>query len=339
MQKVVVQLVRVSVAVLFGVIGRRVVMGCISSKAAGEDERDHVASAKKTSPNVVPLGVADADGKVITSKMDDRGYAKHSPAMAGGVGNGDTSATNKNKEVTLSSLPADPEADPSGQVLSVPRATVTVGERERAELKVKNLRDRLENDITRCEDVLRDEGRLALQLRREGREASARVLVRRRLMLKRKIEGAETMLTSVADMLHGLEVAQDNRRLVDALERGTQAINELSREVSVERVQQALDGHRQAIAYVDEVNSLIKSENVTASKAHAGGDGLADDEYEDTMRQLAEEFGSDAQPLPPVENDVVGDHIPNVPTEMPIAPDVRANGETRSQTSGAMLAS
>lgn len=336
MHKAIVEFVRVSVAVLVGVIGPRVVMGCLASKSADAQKRDNMTAAQKTSTGVVPIGVADADGKIMT-KMGDREYTKSSMATGSAVDNSE----GKKKEPTLASLPADPEADPSGQVLSVPRATVSVGDRERAELKVKNLRDRLENDITRCEEVLQDEGRLALQMRREGREVSARVLVRRRLMLKRKMERAETMLTSIGDMLHGLEVAQDNRRLVDALERGTEAINELSRDVSVDRVQEALHGHREAIAYVDEVNSLIKSDASAASPTRVG-DGLADDDYENTMRHLAEEFGSDAIALPPgdQEDSEAVDRIPDAPTEMPAAvPSSRIDNETHTQPSGAMIAS
>lgn len=109
-------------------------------------------------------------------------------------------------------IPADPEADVSVQVLSVPRAAVTVRDQERAELKLKNLRNHLESTISRAETRLSDEGRFASSLRRDGCNTEARILMPRRVYTRAKITVADHMLGTVMYMIDGLKQAQDNRR-------------------------------------------------------------------------------------------------------------------------------
>lgn len=210
-------------------------------------------------------------------------------------------------DVAVTALPADPDADPSAQVLSVPRAAVTVGDRERAELRVKNLRDKLHSSISRSEDVLHDEARMAIRLRREGRDASARVLLHRRVLLKAKIGRAEAMLSGVMDMIEGLEQAQDNKRLVEALERGTFAINEIAKDVSIERMDDALMDSHAAIDYVNSINEVV----------HIDANDMSDADFEHMMVDIENEFGDD---IDAGAGRVDEPDIPEVPAEMPEMP-------------------
>lgn len=210
-------------------------------------------------------------------------------------------------DTTIRRPEAEIDADASGQVVSVPRAAVTVGQRERAELRVKNLRDKLSSSIAQSEQVMQDEGRLALKFRKEGREASARILIQRRQLLKNKIARAETQLSTVYDMIEGLEQAQDNKNLMLAIEQGTQAINDITKDVSVDRMQSVLADNREAIQYVETLGDILKSE---AQDIDAGFD------YDAAFEQLEDEQ---------LEEQSTGataavQAIPDVPAVSPIEP-------------------
>lgn len=208
----------------------------------------------------------------------------------------------------LQHVVTDPTAagiDASGQVLSVPRSTVNIGDRERAQLKLKNLRDTLEVSITKSETLLKDEGRLAVELKRSGNPVSARILVRRRKALKDRIQKAEIMLEKVSELIHSVEIAIDNNKLINALDSGAKAIHEIHNQVSIDTAQSALADHRQAIAYAQQVNDVIGQE--------AGEVG--EEEYEETMKWLEEQ---DEEYVEKQESGKVDDHMfPQVPNTVP----------------------
>lgn len=301
------ELIGAGIALVVGFVGQQVVMGCFQSTAR--------EGRRRKEPR--PTG---EESQLPTQASPARtGKEPVLPASSGAEAEAEAEAGAKAK--------ANAEKSASDKVLSVPRATVSVGERERAELKVKNLRDKLEATISRSESVLFDEARLAVQLHREGRAASARVLIRRRRLLHAKIESAEVQLSSVLDMLAGLEAAQDSRRLVDALEQGSRAINDIVRDVSVERMTNALQDHREAVEYVQQVGNLVRD---------SAAPDVGDADYAATMRQLEDEFGAEdelvgpQQDVPLDEGDAQQDletapaegvsRIPDVPTEVPDAP-------------------
>lgn len=208
----------------------------------------------------------------------------------------------QHKQMTASTLVADPTAqgaDPSGQVLSVPRSAVTIGDREKAELKLKNMRDKMEDTIKRSESLLKSEGKLALQFKREGKAASTRVLLRKRVGLKDRIRKAELTLDKLSEMIDNLEIAHDNRRLIDALDKGNKVISDIQKDMSVDRVQSVLNDHHAAIEYVQQINDTI-SQNA--------GPELNQQEYDELINILEQE-----QEVEPNNNT----QLPQVPTVFP----------------------
>ena len=190
---------------------------------------------------------------------------------------------------------------PHQPVLNVPRPNVTYGDRERAELKAKNMRDDLQSTISRCETVLSEDAKLALRLHKQGHAASARVLIHRRQMTRQKIGRTETLLKTVMEMIDSMDQAKDNVRLVEAMEDGTRAINDIMSGLSKERVQRAVQDNRDAIEYTREI-ARIMGEDVE----------MADDDFENAMEELEMEMADGA--------DVGVQGIPQVPTEMPVLP-------------------
>ncbi|KAI0561066.1 hypothetical protein FGB62_93g029 [Gracilaria domingensis] len=206
-------------------------------------------------------------------------------------------------EVASQTIASDKE-EAVPHVVSVPRAEVVVGERERAELKVKNMRDKLLTNISLSEEVLRQDAQLALKMRREGKQASARVLLRKRKLTQSRINKSETMLERVMDMIDTMDTAKDNASFVEALEQGTFAINEITKDTSAERVHNALADNNEAVEYVKHLGKIMEGET----------DTMTDEQLEDELDELAKEFDTAGKKE---SHDVAVEKIPDVPTEEP----------------------
>lgn len=175
------------------------------------------------------------------------------------------------------------DPDPSGQVLSVPRAAARVSDSARAELKAKTLRDKLSQTIKQAEATIQDDAKLAVLEARAGRPASARVLLRKRRSAQARLARADVALSTVMDVLDGMDAARDNAALLKAVEEGTAAIREASRDVRPDRVKAALQDSREAVAYVKEVGALFEGEP-----------DMDDDEVAAELEKLEVEFGGGA---------------------------------------------
>lgn len=214
-------------------------------------------------------------------------------------------------------IPTKVDLPDKKDVVSVPRAKITVDDRDRAELKLKNLRDRLQQLIMKTEAVLKEEGKLALKLKREGKPASAVALLRRRKKLRERIEVADAQLDKVSDNIQALETARDNKNLIDALNQGTEALNEINKQLDPESVQAALDGHRDAVDYVNNIAGVY------AADANLNEEG---EDLDTLMNELAEEYGFDVASQSGATEAATTDPtavIPNVPIDKPapIAPE------------------
>lgn len=186
----------------------------------------------------------------------------------------------------------------SQDVVSLPRPAVTYGEREKNELKVKNLRDKLETTIITSEQVLQDEAKIAVRMHKEGNKAHARVLLQRRRHTHRKIDNCQTMLATVMEMIQTMDMAADNAKFIQAVESGTKAVKDVMDGMSVERVHMALDDARNAEEYTNEIGAAMTADQ----------DVLDDEEFEQQVAEMSQRYGTPEE----VEEEVVEDGHPDV---------------------------
>ncbi|CAN8071753.1 unnamed protein product [Agarophyton chilense] len=192
-------------------------------------------------------------------------------------------------------------------IVAVPRPEICIGERERAELKVKNMRDKLMTNISLSEEVMRQDALLALRMRKEGKQASARVLLRKRKLAQDRIVKSETMLKQVMGMIDTLDTAKDNTKFVEALEQGTAAINEITKDLSAERVHNALADNNEAVEYVNYIGKIIEEEAGT----------MTDEQVQDELDVLAKEFDMPSKEASHVDAE---QKMLDIPTQQPEPP-------------------
>lgn len=145
-------------------------------------------------------------------------------------------------------------------VIQVTRPGVSVGAKEKAELRVKTLRDRLQATVLASEKQMLDEGRLALQMSKEGRSATAKLLLMSRRHLKMRIEKCQVALTTAMEMIGSIEDADRNKRFIEAVESGNKVIEEIMSDLSPERVQKALHDKNEAKEYAEGMNRLFEED-------------------------------------------------------------------------------
>lgn len=218
------------------------------------------------------------------------------------------------------STPVAPE-----RVVSVPRPTVVVTDRDRAELKAKSLRDKLSVFVLQSDDEIRRYGLAAVAAKRAGHLTSARLYMQRRALLLKRTNATQARAKQALDMVAAIEDAKDNERTLDAIAEGTRMINEAMEGMDAEKVEGVLEENRDALDMVKEVNRML-----------GGEEDMPEDEFDAMMDELErEQAGGDVAELE-VEEAMVEhaagaeeehglaqvDNIPDVPVEVPQEPEV-----------------
>lgn len=140
---------------------------------------------------------------------------------------------------------------------AVPRAKVVLTERDRAELKLKNQRDKLDASVKHSEETLRADARLALALRDEGKTESCKVVLRRRALVRGRIANAARKLATIEEMVFAMDEAADTQDVLRSIEGGNAALRALEESLSVERAAAVLGESRERMAYVRALAAVV----------------------------------------------------------------------------------
>lgn len=227
-----------------------------------------------------------------------------------------------------------PAAD---KVVAVPRGGLVVTDADRAKLKLKTMRDKLNAFLIQSDLVLKRDAELALQARRDGNMATCRVIMHRRTLLQKQIRTREASAKTVLDMVDAMDDATDQKTLLRTIEKGTAAINEAMKDLSVEKVDRALGDSRAAIAYTEEIANMMSVEpDMTAEQYEAANAELDQLEEQGNVRkpaQLVKDLKNEIRPVERQLNIVEpyggaetalekASNIPQVPSARPAAPQV-----------------
>lgn len=218
------------------------------------------------------------------------------------------------------------------KVADVPKPKVEVTDRDRAFLKIKSLRDKVEYLALQSDAPLKEYGRRAVLAKREGNMVSARMFLMSRNRLRERVEMHMANVQRLNDMVDAMDDVRQNEKLFQALESGTKAINDTLSVMTPEKVQQVLDDSHEAKGSVAQLNALMGEEDAE----------MSDSDFETAMAQLEGEFGEepdqrhgDRTALDDAQKAAVGEqsslqktlNIPDVPTELPAEPDLKSASE------------
>lgn len=195
------------------------------------------------------------------------------------------------------------------KIANVPKPKVQVTDKDRAQLKVKSMKDKVENFVMKSDLIMKEDARLALQAKQDGNLATAKMFLQRRKRLKKRVDMQLGNVERLAQMVDAMDEAQQNEKLFTALEQGTKTINDIMDKMKPHQVEKILAESRQAKDRVQEVNEILGLD--------ASLDDIPDDQLEMEFDLLEKEF--EAQNNQQSVNDKV-QSVPDVPTEIPTLP-------------------
>lgn len=138
-----------------------------------------------------------------------------------------------------------------------PKRALTVTDRDRAELGLKNSRDKLQKYKKTLETDSVDMKEKIKLLLSSNKKERALMLLKVMKLKEKKVEEVDAQLLTVLTMISQIEFATQTVTVLEALTAGTQALNELHSEYSIERVEQLLEDSKEAIAVQNEIGDLL----------------------------------------------------------------------------------
>uniref|UniRef100_A0A0M3IG86 Charged multivesicular body protein 6 n=1 Tax=Ascaris lumbricoides TaxID=6252 RepID=A0A0M3IG86_ASCLU len=127
----------------------------------------------------------------------------------------------------------------------------------RKESQLKTQRDKIKQYVRRNEKQMDRERGMAKQLIRDGRKDRALLLLKKKRYQETIIERTLKQLDQIDRMVHDLEFAEIERRVVEGLKSGNEALKQMNQMFSIEEVEKIMEETQEAADYQEEISKLL----------------------------------------------------------------------------------
>ncbi|EZA49666.1 hypothetical protein DMN91_006448 [Ooceraea biroi] len=179
-----------------------------------------------------------------------------------------------------------------------------VTEHDKAVLQVKQTRDKIKQYQKKIEQNLEKERLLAKELLKSGKKDRALLLLRKKKYQEQVLSRADGQLENLERMVHDLEFAQIEIKVVDGLKVGNNALKQLHALLSIDDIEKVMDETMEGIEKQREIDEVLSS-TITAD------DEIDESEIEAELDALMEAEIEEKAP------EIPSDVLPEVPKELP----------------------
>ncbi|KAM0732939.1 Charged multivesicular body protein 6 [Formica fusca] len=180
-----------------------------------------------------------------------------------------------------------------------------VTEQDKAILQVKQVRDKIKQYQRKIEQSLEKERLLAKELLKNGKKDRALLLLRKKKYQEQVLLRADGQLENLERMVHDLEFAQVEMKVVDGLKIGNTALKQLHDLLSIDEIEKIMDETREGIEKQREIDEML-------SLTFTAEDNIDENEIETELDALLEtEINEKAPEIP---KNVI---LPDVPKDLP----------------------
>ena len=205
------------------------------------------------------------------------------------------------------STAAEPEPAPQSRARREP------SEADKAQLKLKIQRDKLEQARTKSEFMIEKRREAAKVLAQQGKKKQAILALKTKKAIEVNLTNTENQLMQVEQMISNIDQAGMQARVVDGLKAGNAAMKELQKQIgTTEDVENLMQETADARAYQEEISEALSGQLSLTAEDEA--------QLEAEMAELEEMEAMD-----------LSDHMPDAPTELPEGLESPAPVETETQ--------
>ncbi|KOC59572.1 Charged multivesicular body protein 6 [Habropoda laboriosa] len=198
-----------------------------------------------------------------------------------------------------------------------------VTEQDKAILQLKQTRDKIKQYQRRIEQNLEKERLLAKKLIQNKQKERALLLLRKKKFQEQILSKTDGQLENLERMVHDLEYAQVELKVIDGLKVGNAALKKLHDLLSIDEIEKVMDETREGIEKQREIDAILSGElsDKDESDVEAELDALLAAEIEEKVPEVPTEVT-----LPEVPEEIV---LPEVPEELPEKKRERTKGKTQ----------
>lgn len=197
---------------------------------------------------------------------------------------------------------------------------------DRTVLDLKNARDKLRRFRKKLdEDCVRLKDKAAVYLDNNQKERAISLLKLRKYKTK-EADNVESQLFNLMNMINTVEFEVQNVEVLQAMQKGTEALNKMHENISLETVERILDESREAIELENQIANMISAEFTK------NDDDEIEEEYERIKKSLELEKTLEL-PNPTAAGSV---STSNISTNLPLPPSTKIDIHTQSAEHDAM---
>ncbi|KAK9512780.1 hypothetical protein O3M35_001121 [Rhynocoris fuscipes] len=187
-----------------------------------------------------------------------------------------------------------------------------VTEHDKAVLQVKQQRDKLKQYQIKIEQKLENERQLAKKLLNSGQKERAKLLLKKKRYQENLLSKTDGQLDNLEKMIHDLEFAQVEIKVVEGLKVGSEALKSLNELLNIDEIERIMDETKEGIEKQQEINYLLHGK-------------LTEEEEEDVEKEYEE--------LLKLEEEKLSEKLPDVPIGEPPTPTDVSEQEKRKEKS------
>lgn len=197
-----------------------------------------------------------------------------------------------------------------------------VTEQDKAVLQLKQQRDKLKQYQKRIELQLEKDRELAKKCLSTGRKERAKTLLRKKKYQEKLLSNTDAQLETIEKLASDIEFAQVEAQVISGLKVGNEALKKVNEILSIDEVEQILDETRESIEKQQEIDALLNGV-------------LTEEDEDEVLAELdALVAGEEAEKTP----DDIGERLPDVPEDDPVAAAERKRKEKGAERSGKKVA-
>ncbi|XP_057320555.1 charged multivesicular body protein 6 [Microplitis mediator] len=187
-----------------------------------------------------------------------------------------------------------------GLFFSKKKPVSRVTEQDKAVLQLKQARDKIKHYQKRIEQNIEKDRELAKKLIQSGRKERALSLLRKKKFQEQVLSNTDSQLENLERMVHDLEFAQVEAKVLDGLKIGNTALKKLHEILSIDEIEKVMDETRDGVEKQRELDDLLMGQltDEDEGQVEAELDALIADEVKESVPEVPQDVS-----LPDVPED------------------------------------